>query len=78
MLRRRLCITAIFAIVEFGLLIALIQLSLAQEWHLRKPEGTLKIVHFGVLAPTGPLDNYAEYLVGSDKDNNRVPELAED
>jgi peptide/nickel transport system substrate-binding protein len=78
MLRRRLCIMAVFAIPEFALLIVLLQLSWAQERHPRRPQGTLRVAHFGLLASSGPLDNYAEYLVGLDKDNNWVPELAED
>ena len=51
--------------------------SLAQEWHLRKPQGTLKVVD--LFNPEASVaENYAEGLVTLDKYNTFVPCLAED
>jgi len=68
---------AILALVQFLLAFALSPPSLAQEWALRKPRGTLTIVD--LLNPASSvMENYAESLVALDKDNNWVPGLAKD
>jgi ABC-type transport system substrate-binding protein len=51
--------------------------SLAQEWKFRKPRGTLNVVQ--LVEPCADVNlNYAEALVGLDKDNELIPLLAED
>ena len=69
---------AILAFIQLSLDIALSPPSLAQEWAIRgKPRGTLKVVNL-FLPSASALKNYAEGLVTLDKDNNWVPDLAED
>ncbi len=77
MSRRIFFSLAILAFIQLSLGIALSPPSLAQEWKVRKPRGTLKVVD--LLYPSGSVaKNYAEHLVTLDKDNNFVPCLAED
>ena len=68
---------AILAFILFSLAIALSPPSLAQEWHLRKPRGTIRVVDF-FFPSASVMENCAEGLVALDKDNNWVPCLAED
>jgi len=76
MLRRGFFSLAVLAFIQFSLGIALSTLSLAQEWHLRRPRGTLRVVDLHV--PSGSvMFNYAEGLVTLDKDNIFVPCLAQ-
>jgi ABC-type transport system substrate-binding protein len=68
---------AIFAFIQFILVVVLSRSSLAQEWVIGGPRGTLKVVD--LLFPSGSARlNYAEPLVTLDKDNNLVPCLAVD
>jgi peptide/nickel transport system substrate-binding protein len=68
---------AILAFIQFSLGIALTPLSLAQEWQVRRPRGTLKVAELYVPSVSARLNN-TEGLVTLDKDNNVVPCLAED
>jgi peptide/nickel transport system substrate-binding protein len=68
---------AIVALIQFMLGTALSPPSLAQEWHFRRPKGTLRVVDF-FLPTASLLQNYAEGLVTVDQDNNYAPCLAED
>jgi ABC-type transport system substrate-binding protein len=63
--------------IQFSFSIALSPPSLAQEWALRRPRGTLRVVDL-FLPSVSVMHNYAEGLVTLDKDNNYVPCLAED
>ena len=61
MLQRRLVLT-VSAIIQFGLGIFLTSPSAAQEWQLRKLQGTLNVVD--LTEPTASvMFNYAEALV---------------
>jgi len=79
MSRRMFLSFAILAFIQFTLGIFLSRPSLAQEWAIRgKPRGTLRVVSL-VLPFVAARTNYAEMLVGLDKDNNNlIPALAED
>jgi len=68
---------AILAFIQFSLSIALPPPSMAQEWHLRKTRGTLRVVD---LVSPGVAANllYSARLISKDKDNSFVPSLAED
>jgi len=78
MMRIKLFLLAILALIQFTLGIALSPPSLAQEWELRvKPRGVLKVVDLKSISMSAFL-NYAEGLVTLDKDNNWVECLAED
>jgi hypothetical protein len=59
MLLKRLLISTI---VQLVLTIALIMSSLSQEWEVRRPKGTLKVVDLGI-SEISALLNYAEALV---------------
>jgi peptide/nickel transport system substrate-binding protein len=77
MSRRKFFLLAILAFIQFTLSIILSPPSLAQEWHLRKHRGSLRVLD--LREPwTSLWLNYAEGLVTVDKDNNWVPCLAED
>ena len=49
----------------------------AQEWKVRRPRGTLRVVHLDILS-SSLAQNCGEGLVVVDKENNIVPCLAED
>ena len=68
---------SILVCIIFGHGIVLSPSSLAKEWEIRKPQGTLRIVELNVPWSSVML-NYAEALVTVDKDNNVIPCLAED
>jgi len=68
---------AILALIQLSLGIVLSPVSTAQEWAFRRPRGTLKVVNLGSPSPSVAI-NYAEGLLGLDKDSNWAPRLAED
>ena len=77
MLKARVVSLFIMVAIQFSLFTSPLQSSFAQDWHLRKPQGTLKIVDLGPVS-VSVMINYAEGLVTLDRDNNWVPCLAED
>jgi peptide/nickel transport system substrate-binding protein len=77
MSRRIFLPLAILAFIQFSLGIALTPLSLAQEWAIRRPRGTLKVADL-LLPSASVVHNYAEGFVTLDKDNNFIPCLARD
>ena len=73
----RLLFLAVLVIIQFSLSIWTPKTSLAQEWSVRSPRGTIKVVDL-LLPSTSTMWNYAEGLVSLDRNNNVVPCLAED
>ena len=68
---------AILALFQFTVLIALSSPSVAQEWEVRKPRGTLRVVDmYWPLVSVSLM--YADFLIRKDKDGKFVPSLAED
>jgi peptide/nickel transport system substrate-binding protein len=63
--------------LQFGVVISLTSSSMSEEWKIRKPRGTLKVMDLFDPSPSAVV-NYAEPLITLDKDNNWVPCLAED
>jgi peptide/nickel transport system substrate-binding protein len=63
------------ALFQFTLVIALSSLSLAQEWVIGGPRGTITVVDL-FFPTTSAMLNYAEGLLSLDKDNRWVPCLA--
>jgi len=63
--------------LQFILCISFSLPSLAEDWKVRRPRGTLKVVDFKHPSMSVRL-SYAEALVTLDKENNWVPCLAED
>ena len=77
MLRKRLFLPMVFAVIQFSLSIALTQSSLAQQWEIRRLRGTLRVVD--VHQPEISMNiMYNDFLISKDKDNKFVPSLAED
>jgi peptide/nickel transport system substrate-binding protein len=77
MLRTRLLPLSALLVIQVGLSCALLPISIAQEWAVRKPSGTLMVADFR-MPSTSVVQNYGEGLITADKDNNYVPCLAED
>jgi peptide/nickel transport system substrate-binding protein len=77
MSRRAFTSLTILVFIQFSLGIVLSTPSLGQEWAVRRPRGTLKVVNLFVPS-VSTMRNYAETLVTLDKDNNWVPCLATD
>jgi len=50
---------------------------MAQEWHLRKTRGTLRVVDL-FFPEISAMLMYSDFLISKDKDNNFFPSLAED
>jgi peptide/nickel transport system substrate-binding protein len=67
----------ILAFIQFCISIPLSPPSLAQEWEVRRAQGTLRVVDLGEIFDSLRL-SYGEGLVILDKDNNLVPGLSED
>jgi ABC-type transport system substrate-binding protein len=77
MVRRLLFIVIISVTTLITVSVMLSPSSLAQEWEIGGPRGTLRVVD--LFSPTGSvLNNYTEGLVTVDRDNNYVPCLAKD
>lgn len=77
MLRTRLYFLVILGIVQFTLCVTISMCSFAQEWHVRKAEGTLKVVD--LYQPTiSAMLMYSDFLIAVNNDNEFVPSLAED
>ena len=77
MLRTRLLSIALTMIIQLTFSLGLTSPCGAQEWQIRKPRGTIKVVE--MFNPTGAaMLNYAEGLVTTDRDNHIVPCLAKD
>lgn len=68
---------AILTFILFSLAIFLSPPSLAQEWHLRKTRGTIRVVDLGIPEVSMNL-MYSDFLISKDKNNNFFPSLAED
>ena len=78
MLRTPLFFLAVSAIIQFSLNIVLSPPSSAQDWRVKgEPRGVLRVVDLGEMF-WSVSENYADFLVTSDKQNNLVPSLAED
>ena len=76
MLQRRLFLFAISTIIQFCVGVYLTSLSSAQEWRVKKPRGTLRVVDLG--APDVSISiMYADFLIAKNRDNEFVPSLAE-
>ncbi len=67
---------AILAFIQFSLAVLLSSPSVAQEWHVRKPRGTLKVVDLWFPEISVNI-MYCDGLINKDKDNNFIPSLAE-
>ena len=72
-----LSILTILLLLQVGLDTGLVPPPAAQEWTLRKPRGTLKVVDLGE-PYVSLMQNCVEGLVTVDKDNKLAPCLAED
>ena len=77
MTRSRFAPLLLLVILLFSPGIALSPASVAKEWTVRKPRGTLRVVDLRFSSISMML-NYGEGLVTLDKDNNLVPCLAVD
>ena len=77
MSRTRLLFIAVSVIIQFSLTFGLSLPSLAEEWQVRKPQGTLRVVDLCSLEVSMNL-MYSDYLISQGKDNKFVPSLAED
>ena len=71
------CFLTVLAFIQFSLSVFFSPPSLAKEWHVRKPRGTLRVVDLGTPGVSVNL-MYSDFLISKDKDNNFVPSLAED
>jgi hypothetical protein len=78
MFQTRFFLLSVSAIIQFILSITLAAPSLAQDWAVRaRPHGTFKVVDL-FQPESSVMTNYCESLVGLDRNNNRVPYLAQD
>ena len=63
---------SLITLIQLSLSFGLSPLSLAQEWHVRKPQGVIKVVALMDQPPSAAV-NYTETLVALDEESNVVP-----